>query len=123
MEKLGNQKLTGNPVHDCIRTALSRRMMQRNCHWCPFKQKCYRESAIIFSRVLFSGVDAPDYQIKMSYILPNFKSNSPIFSYISGQISYISLYFRSKSPIFSYISGLNLLYFCPSPIFFGSLVA
>ena len=94
MEKLGNQKLTGHPVHDCIRTAPSRQMVQRNWHGCPFKKKCYREGAMIFSRVLFSGIGAPDYQIKMSYILPYFRSNSPIFSYISGQISYISPIFQ-----------------------------
>ena len=69
----------------------------------------------VFSRALLSGIGASDYQIWISYILPYIRSNSPIFSYISGQISYISpifqvqisyilLYFRSKSPIFSPIS-------------------
>ena len=123
MEKIGNQKLTGHPVHDCIRTAPSRQMMQRNWHGCPFKKKCYREGAMIFSRVLFSGIGALDYQITISYILPYFRSillYSPIFQ-VKSPI--FLLYFRSKSPIFSYISGLNLLYFRLSPIFFGSLVA
>ena len=56
MEKLGNQKLTGHPVHDFIRTTPSRRIMQRNWHGCPFKNKCYRKGAMIFSRVLFSWI-------------------------------------------------------------------
>ena len=55
-----------------------------------------------FTNTSLSRIGAPDYQIKMSYILP---------------------YFRSNLLYFSYISGLNLLYFRPSPIFFGSLVA
>ena len=93
MEKLGNQTLTGHPVHGCIRTAPSRRMMKRNWLGCLFKNNCYREGVMILSRVLFSGIGAPDYQFKMSYILP---------------------YFRSKLLYFSYILGLNLLY---SPIF------
>ena len=102
MEKLGNQKLTGHPVHGCIRTAPSRLIMQRNWHGCPFRKKCYREGAMLFSRMLFSGIGAPYYQIKMSYIVP---------------------YIRSNLLYFSYISRLNLLYFRPSPIFLGSLVA
>ena len=45
---------------------------------------------------------------------------SPIFQV---KLSYFLLYFRSNLLYFSYIPGLNLLYFRPSPIFFGSLVA
>ena len=96
MEKLGYQKLTGHPVHGCIRTAPSRRMMEINWHGCPFKKKCYPGIAMIFSWVLFSGIGAPYYQTQMSYILP---------------------YFRSNLLYFSYMSGLNLLY---SPIFSSS---
>ena len=125
MDKMGILKLIGQPSHCSIRAAPSGKWSRVIWDGCTFKNKCDGEVAMIFFRVLFSGIGGPDYQIKISYI---------IFFYISGPISYISpifqvespiflLYFRSESPIFSYISGPNLLYFHPSPIFFGSLVA
>ena len=99
-----SEGIISHPVHGCIRTAPSRRMMQRNWHGCPLKKKCYREGAMFFfsSAVFWNRCT----RLSNSDVIysPIFQVKSPIFL----------LYFRSNILYFSYISGLNLLY---SPIF------